>query len=307
MPPSAVDVNVHPAKSEVRFRESQGIHQFIFHSLQQALAIPAQGTTSAPTAPPVHVTQHNFSLAQSNAAYQVWEMQKHAGQSEVASGKWENNSALAPTTPSTALLAQSTDDSTDEHPLGYALAQLLGIYILAQNQQGLIVVDMHAAHERIVYEKLKTSLDAEHVATQPLLIPVSFYADTLDIATVEASQDALKLLGFDIAPLSPTTLAVRTMPVMLKQSEAEHIAREVIAELREFGASRVLTERRNELLSTLACHGAVRANRILNVTEMNALLREMEQTERSGQCNHGRPTWFQLSLNELDKMFMRGQ
>ncbi|MEQ1630401.1 MAG: DNA mismatch repair endonuclease MutL [Gallionella sp.] len=307
MPPAAVDVNVHPAKSEVRFRESQAIHQFIFHTVQQALAIPAQGATSAPSTPSVTATQHNFNLAQNNAAYQIWEMQKHAGQSEVASGKWESNTAITTTDISISRVTPSTDHTTDEHPLGYALAQLLGIYILAQNQQGLIVVDMHAAHERIVYEKLKTSLDAEHIATQPLLIPVSFYADALDIATVEASQEALQMLGFDIAPLSPTTLAVRAMPVMLKQSEAEHIAREVIAELREFGASRVLTERRNELLSTLACHGAVRANRILNVTEMNALLREMEQTERSGQCNHGRPTWFQLSLNDLDKMFMRGQ
>jgi DNA mismatch repair protein MutL len=158
-----------------------------------------------------------------------------------------------------------------------------------------------------VYEKLKASLDAEQIATQPLLIPVSFHADTLDIATAEAEQAALKTLGFDIAPLSPTTLAVRAMPVLLKQSEAEAAARDVLDELREFGASRVLTERRNELLSTLACHGAVRANRILSITEMNALLREMEQTERSGQCNHGRPTWFQLALNDLDKMFMRGQ
>jgi len=215
--------------------------------------------------------------------------------------------AVAPAFESSLPTSPFALDQHDEHPLGYALAQLLGIYILAQNKQGLIVVDMHAAHERIVYEKLKTSLDAEHIATQPLLIPVSFYADTLDIASVEASRDALKKLGFDIAPLSPTTLAVRSMPVMLKQSEAEAVAREVIDELREFGASRVLTERRNELLSTLACHGAVRANRALSVTEMNALLREMEQTERSGQCNHGRPTWFQLSLNELDKMFMRGQ
>ena len=307
MPPAGVDVNVHPAKSEVRFRESQSIHQFIFHTLQQALAIPAQGTTSAPAAPPVQAMQHNFSLAQNNAAYQIWEMQSNAGQLEVESGKWGNSAADNPANSSMHHSPLTTNHSPAERPLGYALAQLLGIYILAQNQQGLIVVDMHAAHERIVYEKLKTSLDAEHVATQPLLIPVSFYADALDIASVEASQDALKMLGFDIAPLSPTTLAVRAMPVMLKQSEAEHIAREIIAELREFGASRVLTERRNELLSTLACHGAVRANRILNVTEMNALLREMEQTERSGQCNHGRPTWFQLSLNELDKMFMRGQ
>lgn len=194
-----------------------------------------------------------------------------------------------------------------EHPLGFALAQLSGVYILAQNAQGLIVVDMHAAHERIVYEKLKASLDTEQIATQPLLIPVSFYAEPLDVATVEAEQDALNKLGFDIAPLSPTTLAVRAMPVMLKQSEAEAAAQDVIAELREYGASRAMTERRDALLATLACHGAVRANRILSTTEMNALLREMEQTERSGQCNHGRPTWFQLSMNDLDKMFMRGQ
>ncbi|OGT02808.1 MAG: hypothetical protein A2Z65_09615 [Gallionellales bacterium RIFCSPLOWO2_02_58_13] len=166
---------------------------------------------------------------------------------------------------------------------------------------------MHAAHERIVYERLKTSLDAERIATQPLLIPVSFYAEPLDVATVEAEQEALHKLGFDIAPLSPTTLAIRAMPVMLKQSEAEAAAQDVIAELREYGASRAMTERRDELLATLACHGAVRANRILSITEMNALLREMEQTERSGQCNHGRPTWFQLGMNELDKMFMRGK
>jgi DNA mismatch repair protein MutL len=303
MPPAGVDVNVHPAKSEVRFRESQGIHQFIFHTLQQALAIPAQSAPSASAQPAPHSSiQHGLGIAQSHAAYQVWNMQTEMREGEREKGEGESQRhALG------SSLSPFSLPSNDVPPLGYALAQLLGIYILAQNAQGLIVVDMHAAHERIVYEKLKTSLDAEHIATQPLLIPVSFYADTLDIASVAASQDALKKLGFDIAPLSPTTLAVRAMPVMLKQSEAEAVAREVIDELREFGASRVLTERRNELLSTLACHGAVRANRALSVTEMNALLREMELTERSGQCNHGRPTWFQISLNELDKMFMRGQ
>ena len=223
---------------------------------------------------------------------------------------WETLSAAGDNADQRSRPDASTPPQTPpiiEYPLGFALAQLSGIYILAQNQSGLIVVDMHAAHERIVYEKLKAALDAEHIATQPLLVPVTFYAEPLDVATVEANQDALRQLGFELAPLSPTQLALRAMPVMLKQSEAEHIAREVIAELREYGASRVLTERRNELLSTLACHGAVRANRILNITEMNALLREMEQTERSGQCNHGRPTWFQLSMNDLDKMFMRGK
>jgi DNA mismatch repair protein MutL len=307
MPPEQVDVNVHPAKSEVRFRESQGIHQFIFHTLQQALAVPASGQDSgAPaTQPEPYVpTQQNIGLgiAQTGDAYQVWNA--FAGD-----GEWPNRGA-AQAIERDAHLPQSFAHDPDNHvipPLGFALAQLSGVYVLAQNAQGLIVVDMHAAHERIVYEKLKTSLDAEQIATQPLLIPVSFYADALEVATVEAEQEALGKLGFDIAPLSPNTLAVRAMPVMLKQSEAEAAAHDVIDELREFGASRAMTERRDELLSTLACHGAVRANRILSITEMNALLREMEQTERSGQCNHGRPTWFQLSMSDLDKMFMRGQ
>ena len=302
LPPEQVDVNVHPAKSEVRFRESQGIHQFIFHTLQQALAIPASGQDARAPAlqqqPASFIPrQQNMRLGaeQLNATYQVW-------QTQTESGKWAVDSGNTPPAPYSPLPTPQ-----EEFPLGFALAQLSGIYILAQNTQGLIVVDMHAAHERIVYEKLKTALDAEQIATQPLLIPVTFYADALEVATVEAEQATLKKLGFDVAPLSPNTLAVRAMPVLLKQSEAEAAARDVLDELREFGASRTMTERRDELLATLACHGAVRANRILSITEMNALLREMEQTERSGQCNHGRPTWFQLSMGELDKMFMRGK
>jgi len=310
LPPELVDVNVHPAKSEVRFRESQGIHQFIFHTLQQALAVPASGQdarTPASQQPASFIpTQQNIGLgiAQSGVAYQVWEAfseKPNPSQPPLVRG-----GVVIPPDKG-GLRGVGLPISQDEFPLGFALAQLSGIYILAQNARGLIVVDMHAAHERIVYERLKASLDAEQIATQPLLIPVSFHADTLDVATAEAEQDALKTLGFDIAPLSPNTLAVRAMPVLLKQSEAEAAARDVLDELREFGASRVLTERRNELLATLACHGAVRANRILSVTEMNALLREMEQTERSGQCNHGRPTWFQITLTELDAMFMRGK
>ncbi|MDX8385290.1 MAG: DNA mismatch repair endonuclease MutL [Gallionella sp.] len=317
LPPEQVDVNVHPAKSEVRFRESQGIHQFIFHTLQQALAAPVNGQETQP-AEPQHTpsftpTQQSMRLgvAEREAAYRLWEVQTGNESSPNASNPPQPSLIREGAMPFPLTRGGREGfafvDSQDEHPLGFALAQLSGVYILAQNSQGLIVVDMHAAHERIVYEKLKTSLDNEQIATQPLLIPVSFYAEALDVATVEAEQDALQKLGFDIAPLSPTTLAVRAMPVMLKQSEAETAARDVINELREFGSSRAMTERRDELLSSLACHGAVRANRILTVTEMNALLREMEQTERSGQCNHGRPTWFQLSMNELDKMFMRGQ
>ncbi len=310
IPPEQVDVNVHPAKSEVRFRESQGIHQFIFHSVQQALAIPAQTANQTPQQSATFVPmQQNMSLgiAQSNAAYRVGETYSEKGKNVFDEGNYGTATVLNIASTESKQASPFAHHDQTIPPLGFALAQLSGIYILAQNQHGLIVVDMHAAHERIVYEKLKSSLDAEKISTQPLLIPVSFYADTLDVATAEAEHAALHQLGFDIAPLSPTTLAVRAMPALLKQSEAENAAREVLNELRDFGASRVLTERRNELLGTLACHAAVRANRILSVTEMNALLREMENTERSGQCNHGRPTWFQVTLKELDKMFMRGQ
>jgi DNA mismatch repair protein MutL len=310
IPPEQVDVNVHPAKSEVRFRESQGIHQFIFHSVQQALAIPAQAANQTPQQSATFVPmQQNMSLgiAQSNAAYRIGETYSEKGKDVFDEGNSGTATGLSFASTESEQTSPFAHHDQIIPPLGFALAQLSGIYILAQNQHGLIVVDMHAAHERIVYEKLKSSLDAEKISTQPLLIPVSFYADTLDVATAEAEHAALHQLGFDIAPLSPTTLAVRAMPALLKQSEAENAAREVLNELRDFGASRVLTERRNELLGTLACHAAVRANRILSVTEMNALLREMENTERSGQCNHGRPTWFQVTLKELDKMFMRGQ
>ncbi|MCR4299261.1 MAG: DNA mismatch repair endonuclease MutL [Gallionella sp.] len=302
LPPEQVDVNVHPAKSEVRFREGQGVHQFIFHTLQQALSIPASGgqgtaaTDSKPASAQPQQQHIGLGAAQQTAAYRLWEMQAGSREWEVGSGK--TTSAPPLPTPHSPL---------STHPLGYALAQLSGIYILAQNVHGLVVVDMHAAHERIVYEKFKAALDAERIATQPLLIPVTFHAEPLDVATAEANQQTLDRLGFDIAPLSPTTLAVRAMPVMLRQAEAETVAVEVLRELREYGASRALTERRDELLATIACHAAVRANHALSVTEMNALLREMEQTERTGQCNHGRPTWFQLSMSELDKMFMRGK
>ncbi|HEU0219453.1 MAG TPA: DNA mismatch repair endonuclease MutL [Gallionella sp.] len=313
LPPEQVDANVHPAKSEVRFRESQGIHQFIFHTLQEALAKPDANTSPSPQPSPTRgdgastplspIQQQRIPLnaAQQQAAYRLWEMQAVNGKLEVVSGE---------TTPYSPLPTHHLPLPTHHSPvppLGFALAQLSGTYILAQNAHGLAVVDMHAAHERIVYERLKAALDERQIAMQPLLIPISFYAEPLDVATAEAERDALKMLGFDIAPLSPTQLVVRAMPALLRQTEAETVAHEVLRELREFGASRALTERRDELLATLACHGAVRANRILSITEMNALLREMEQTERAGQCNHGRPTWFQLSMGELDKMFMRGK
>jgi DNA mismatch repair protein MutL len=339
LPPEQVDVNVHPAKSEVRFRESQGIHQFVFHALQDALSAPINsGNADSATAPSdssfprrressglsntldsrfrgndnsIIPAQHNmpFSAAQPQAAYRLWEEAAVVREQEAGNVGWvERSDTHQPSSQANDgyRCAQPILQKT-EHPLGFALGQLSGIYILAQNQQGLVVVDMHAAHERIVYERLKTAFDAQQMPTQPLLIPVTFAAEALDIATVEEEQEALQQLGFDIAPISTNTLAVRAMPAMLKQSHAETAAREVLHELRDFGASRALTERRNELLATLACHSAVRANQQLSLPEMNAILREMEQTERADQCNHGRPTWFQVTLAELDAMFMRGK
>jgi DNA mismatch repair protein MutL len=191
--------------------------------------------------------------------------------------------------------------------LGFALAQLGGIYILAQNRAGLVVVDMHAAHERIVYERLKRMLDEDAVAIQPLLVPVTFSADPIDVTTVDEQQDTLRRVGFDIGIAGPQALAVRAVPALLRDADAKALAQDVLSEIREYGGHAVLIERRNALLSTMACHAAVRANRALTLAEMNALLRDMEITERSGQCNHGRPTWFQMPFKELDAMFLRGR
>ena len=317
--PARVDVNVHPTKSEVRFRDSHAIHQFVFHVVTRALGgpvtaerigVPAQefasmqtagnNQASAPAAgerPPVFSAPGQSALGlrarQAPAFYDVLFGRTEATQ-ELRAQPGGEVPPLAAT-------------SAEIPALGYALAQLSGVYILAQNAHGLIIVDMHAAHERIVYEKLKIQLDTDRITVQPLLIPVVFNAERIDVATAEDHAETLARIGFEIAALSPTALAVRGVPAALKDADAAELARDVLAEIREFGASRVLAERQNELLATMACHAAVRANRALSVPEMNALLREMEATERSGQCNHGRPTWHQISVAELDKLFMRGR
>ncbi len=330
MDPTRVDVNVHPTKIEVRFRDSREVHQAVRHAVENALAVPRAAAAAlavgAPApgdpleargnaaAPPVTWSQPSMRFDAAPDGNRVRDLgalwQRDNGGRVEAGGAMTVSEPPAPPADAraqSALQAAPVDLPPGDWPLGRAIAQLQGIYILAENTQGLVIVDMHAAHERIVYERLKSQMDTSSIASQPLLIPATFAATPQEVATAEAATDALRLLGLDITPFSPRTLAVRAVPTSLARGDAVELARSVLAELAQHDASTVVQRAQNELLSTMACHGAVRANRKLTLDEMNGLLRQMEQTERSDQCNHGRPTWRQLTIREMDALFMRGR
>ncbi len=306
--PRRVDVNVHPAKHEVRFRDGRLVHDFVFKTLHEALASTRAGAAELNVALPA---SGPAVYAGNPAAYGAWQ---HAPQGAMAlpvndtvasyAALYRSSSSSPQPIPAHAM---SAANDTAAPPLGYALAQLHGVFVLSENEQGLVLVDMHAAHERITYERLKDAQDGEGIRAQPLLVPLSLAVAEREADIAEEFTDTLAALGFELRRAGPQALSVRSIPALLADLDPRVLVLDVLNDLREHGSSLVIEQARNELLSTLACHTSVRANRRLTLPEMNALLRDMEATERSSQCNHGRPTWVQLSKAELDKLFLRGR
>ena len=332
--PVLVDVNVHPTKHEVRFRDGRLVHDFLFRSLHRALGDVRPADQQPPTdsgqlqSNPDHAVEAMDSSEKVEASpiRQTSLSWNQSGSGSSPEPRPMSRGAIAETLNSYAALAKPLDnarpsqplvqpqpqpldtaDDSDVPPLGYAIAQLHGIYILSQNIQGLVLVDTHAAHERITYERLKTAMDEQGVQSQPLLVPESLALSEREADAAETFQEQFRCLGVELARVGPEALLIRQVPVLLQQAQAARLVTDMLSDLMEHGTSDRFQAHRNEILATMACHGSVRANRKLSLPEMNALLRDMEATERSGQCNHGRPTWTQLSLNELDKLFLRGR
>lgn len=335
--PVKVDVNVHPTKSELRFRDSQWVHQFVMHAVQNALApalaglsetieegqnqeLQNQGVSTTSMLSRSQVASHKearvpaFQLRESaSSQYEPSQLNRYL---DFYQTRLETSSR-GHTVPDTVQairegLSQKTpfDQQNLSYPLGRALGQIGGVFIIAENDHGMVVVDMHAAHERIVYEKLKEQVELQKMAVQQLLIPLVFQADAEEMATFEDNQSLLLSLGIELEAASPTHLRLRAVPAVLAgdiEKTGETLICELLADIKRFGGSTLVEEKRNEILATMACHGAVRAHRYLSIEEMNALLRQMEKTDRIDQCNHGRPTWVQVSMTELDKLFMRGK
>ncbi|HGY2299508.1 TPA: DNA mismatch repair endonuclease MutL [Pseudomonas putida] len=334
--PNGVDVNVHPTKHEVRFREGRSVHDFLYGTLHRALAdVRPEDHLAAPAAVPEMVSptgqqagefgpqgemrlaspvlerpqapQHAISNGGSGAGYQYQYTPRPSQPVPAAEAQAVYREFYKPLEEGAAPVTTLPESQGDIPPLGYALAQLKGIYILAENAVGLVLVDMHAAHERIMYERLKVAMASEGLSGQPLLVPETLALSQREADCAEEHAQWFQRLGFELQRLGPETLAIRQIPALLKQAEANRLVQDVLADLMEYGTSDRIQAHLNELLGTMACHGAVRANRRLAIPEMNALLRDMENTERSGQCNHGRPTWTQMGLDDLDKLFLRGR
>ena len=311
--PAGVDVNVHPAKHEVRFREQRLVHDFLFRTLHEALAQTRAGQVESHAQADdgrLYMSTANAPAPGLPAIAQGTSWPARAGQSRLALGVREplaDYAALSGESPRAAPVVMPAAEQGEVPPLGYAIAQLKSIYVLAENAQGLVLVDMHAAHERITYEKLKAGRAYSNLRSQLLLVPLNLAVSAKEAAAAEEHADALADWGLELSRSGPSGVVVRRIPALLEGADVTQLTRDVLAELAQHGSSRRLQVLENELLSTMACHGSVRAGRRLTLPEMNALLREMEATERSGQCNHGRPTWTQLSLAELDRLFMRGR